>query len=324
MNDALLIEQAKKVLTIESDAIKSLIDRIDSSFVCAVNLLNSCQGRVVVTGMGKSGLIGKKIAATLASTGTPSMFLHPAEGSHGDLGMVTKGDVVVALSTSGETSEIIKIIPILKRLGVKIVSMTGNTASVLAQSSDIVLDVSVKEEACPLGIAPTASTTSTLAMGDALAVALIHQKGFKKEDFAFFHPGGALGKRLLLTVSDIMHSGESLPRVETGTLMKDAVFEISSKRLGMTTVVDSEQNLKGVITDGDLRRGFEKWESEFFNLKASDVMTKNPKTISYEHMAVQALNLMEEYSITGLVVVEESGKVKGLVHLHDILKAGIV
>lgn len=324
MNDAFIIEQAKKVLTIESDAVKSLIDRIDSSFVRAVDLLNSCQGRVVVTGMGKSGLIGKKIAATLASTGTPSMFLHPAEGSHGDLGMVTKGDVVVALSTSGETSEIIKIIPILKRLGVKIVAMTGNKASVLAQSSDIVLDVSVREEACPLGIAPTASTTSTLAMGDALAVALIHQKGFKKEDFAFFHPGGALGKRLLLTVSDIMHSGESLPRVETGTLMKDAVFEISSKRLGMTTVVDSEQNLKGVITDGDLRRGFEKWESKFFNLKASDVMTKNPKTISYEHMAVQALNLMEEYSITGLVVVDKSDKVKGLVHLHDILKAGIV
>jgi arabinose-5-phosphate isomerase len=324
MDDKLIIEQAKKVLTIEANAVETLIDRIDDSFVRAVEVINSCQGRVVVTGMGKSGLIGKKISATLASTGTPSLFLHPAEGSHGDLGMVARGDVVIALSASGETNEIISIIPILKRLGVTIIALTGNKSSVLAQSSDVILDISVKEEACPLGIAPTASTTATLAMGDALAVALINKKGFKKEDFAFFHPGGTLGKRLLLTVSNLMLTGDAVPVVDNDVVMKEAIIEISSKRLGMTTVIDSSQILKGVITDGDLRRGLEKWGAEFFLLRASEVMTKNPKTVSSDCMAVQALNTMEKYSITSLVIIKEDNKVVGVVHLHDILKAGIV
>jgi arabinose-5-phosphate isomerase len=324
MDDKLIIEQAKKVLTIEANAVETLIDRIDDSFVRAVEVINSCQGRVVVTGMGKSGLIGKKISATLASTGTPSLFLHPAEGSHGDLGMVARGDVVIALSASGETNEIISIIPILKRLGVTIIALTGNKSSVLAQSSDVILDISVKEEACPLGIAPTASTTATLAMGDALAVALINKKGFKKEDFAFFHPGGTLGKRLLLTVSNLMLTGDAVPVVDSDVVMKEAIIEISSKRLGMTTVIDSSQILKGVITDGDLRRGLEKWGAEFFLLRASEVMTKNPKTVSSDCMAVQALNTMEKYSITSLVIIKEDNKVVGVVHLHDILKAGIV
>ena len=266
-------EQAKKVLRIEAEAITALIDRIDNNLVKALDIIYSCPGRVVVTGMGKSGLIGKKLAATLASTGTPAIFLHPAEGGHGDIGMVSKGDVVIAISNSGETDEIITILPVLKRLDIKLISFTGILNSTIAKISDVVLDVSVKEEACPMGLVPTASTTAALAMGDALAVALLSKRGFSEEDFAFFHPGGNLGRRLLLTAGELMHRGDSIPSVKEEITMKDAIMEISSKRLGITTVINESSQLLGIITDGDLRRGLEKWDEKFFSLKARDVMT---------------------------------------------------
>jgi arabinose-5-phosphate isomerase len=323
MDDNSYIAQAKQVLKIESAAVLSLVDRIDENFAKAVELIEICKGRVVVTGMGKSGLVGRKISATLASTGTPSIFLHPAEGSHGDLGMVTKGDVVIALSNSGETNEIISILPILKMLDVAIIAMTGNKQSMLALQSTVVLDVSVKEEACPLGIVPTASTTATLAMGDALAVALHTKRGFRKEDFAFFHPGGSLGRRLIFKVKDLMHAADEIPMVRKETLMKQVIVEISSKRLGMTTVVEPDLTLCGIITDGDLRRGFEKWGANYPNLKAEDVMSVNSKTMTENVMAVQALTTMEKHSITSIVIVNDKNIVQGVIHIHDILKAGI-
>jgi arabinose-5-phosphate isomerase len=319
-----IIQQAKNILKIEADAVRSLIDRIDDSFIQAVETLYSCQGKIVVTGMGKSGLIGKKIAATLASTGTPAFFLNPAEGGHGDIGVVSKGDVVLAISNSGETEELIRILPTLKRLEIKIIAMIGNIQSTLAKTSDIFLDVSVKEEACPMGLAPTASTTATLAMGDALAITLLNRKGFTEEDFAFFHPGGNLGRRLLLTVEDLMHMGSAVPSVNKDSLMKDAILEISSKRLGITAVTDGSFNLLGVITDGDLRRGLEKYGDKLFSLKAEDVMTHRPKTITCNMLAAKAVALMEKYSITVLMVTDEEDSIKGVLHLHDLLKAGIV
>ena len=319
-----LINQGKEVLRTEAEAINELMDRVGPDFIKALEIIESCKGRVVVTGMGKSGLIGKKIAATFASTGTPSMFLHPAEGSHGDLGMIMRGDVVIALSSSGETSELTSILTILKLLDVKLIALTGNITSTLAKAADVVLNVAVKNEACPLGIVPTASTTATLAMGDALAVALHTKRGFKKEDFAFFHPGGSLGRRLLSKVQDFMHSGQAIPIVEVTTPMKDVIIEISSKRLGVATVVDSDLKLVGVITDGDLRRGFEKWGNGYFHMKAEEVMSKGPKTTTKDTMAVQALSTMEQFSITSVVVVSSENKVEGIIHLHDILKAGIV
>jgi len=319
-----LIEEAKRVLMIESDAIKSLVERIGENFIKAVDIIHSCKGRIVVTGMGKSGIIGRKISATLASTGTPSLFLHPAEGGHGDIGMVTKGDVVIAVSNSGESEEIIKILPILKRLDIKLIALTGNPASTLGRSADVILDVSVKEEACRLGLVPTASTTAALAMGDALAITLLNKRGFKKEDFALFHPGGSLGKKLLIKVKDLMHAGETLPVVFLDRPMTKAVVEISSKRLGVTTVTDKDNRLLGIITDGDLRRGIEKWGKAFFDMKVEEVMTKNPKVIGEEELAVKALSIMEQYSITSLVVPDDNGKIKGIIHLHDILKQGIV
>jgi len=320
----IFIEQAKKVLRIEAEAISALIDRVDDNLLRALDIIYSCKGRVVVTGMGKSGLIGKKIAATLASTGTPALFLHPAEGGHGDIGMVTKGDVVIAISHSGETEEIIKILPSLKRLDIKLIALTGSPHSTLGRASDVVLDVSVKEEACPLGLVPTASTTASLAMGDALAVSLLLRRGFKEEDFAFFHPGGSLGKRLFIKVSDLMHTGDEIPLVTPDTLMTKAIMEISSKRLGVTIVADEEKKILGIITDGDLRRGIEKWGREFFDMKAGDVMTKNPKSIREEELATKALAVMENYSITSLIVPDNGGRAKGIIHLHDILKEGIV
>ncbi|RJQ46096.1 MAG: KpsF/GutQ family sugar-phosphate isomerase [Nitrospiraceae bacterium] len=319
-----IIKQAKRILKIESDAIKFLIDRIDDNFVRAIDIMYSCESKVVVTGMGKSGIIGKKIAATLASTGTPAFYLNPAEGSHGDVGVVSKGDVVLAISNSGETDEILRLLPTLKRLDIRIISMTGNSQSTLAKSSDVFLDVSVKEEACPMGLAPTASTTAALAMGDALAITLLSKKGFTEEDFAFFHPGGNLGKKLLLTVNDLMHTGSALPVVGADTLMKDAIIEMSSKRLGITAVSDSNFKLLGVITDGDLRRGLEKWDEKFFSLKAEDVMTYRPKTITHTTLAAKAVAVMEKYSITVLIVTDEENTIKGVIHLHDLLKAGIV
>jgi len=320
----LILEEAKKVIRIEAEALLALADAINGAFAEAVELILATRGRVVVTGMGKSGLIGQKIASTMASTGTPAFFLHPAEGIHGDLGMIMKGDVVIAISNSGETEEVIRILPVIKRLGASLVAMTGNPASTLARAGDIFLDISVKEEACPLGLAPTASTTATLAMGDALAVALLLQRGFRAEDFALFHPGGALGKKLILRVEDLMHSAEALPLVSLATPMREALFEITSKRFGVTGVVDEAGRLLGVITDGDLRRALEKGK-DIMHLAAADLMTRNPKRIGCTELAAKALQRMEEFSITSLFVFEEEGGEKpvGIIHLHDLLKAGI-
>lgn len=323
----MVIEQAKRVLRIESEAVARLIDRVDHNFERAVELILQSKGRVVVTGMGKSGLIGKKIAATLASTGTPALFLHPAEGAHGDLGMVTRGDTVIAISNSGETEEITRMLPALKRLNITLIALTGNKDSTLAKNSDVVIDVGVDEEACPLGLAPTASTTATLAMGDAIAVALLDKRGFKEEDFACFHPGGTLGKRLLLRVEDLMHTGDAVPRVTEETLIKDAIYEISSKKMGITAVVDKDGLITGVISDGDLRRWMEKTEKTGENLlqkKAGEIMTKNPKVIGRNALAAEAVAVMERYSITCLIVSEQDMRPEGVIHLHDLLKAGVV
>ena len=321
------IEQARRVLRIEAEAINRLIDRVDASFEKAVDMIISSRGRVVVTGMGKSGHIGNKIAATLASTGTPAMFLHPAEGIHGDLGMVMRGDVVIAISNSGETEELNRMLPSLKRIGIRIIALTGNPDSTLGRNSDVVINVGVKEEACPLGLAPTASTTATLAMGDALAVVLLDRRGFKEEDFACYHPGGSLGKRLLLRVRDIMHSGDAVPKVTEGTVIKDAIYEISSKKMGITSVVDGSGKLLGVVSDGDLRRWMELTEKSGENLlakKAGDIMTRNPKVISAEALAAEAVAIMEGSSITCLLIIDREGRPEGVVHLHDLLKAGVV
>jgi arabinose-5-phosphate isomerase len=318
------LKRGRQVLEIEANAILALIDRLDQRFEQAVTLLDRCQGRVVVTGMGKSGIIGRKIAATLASIGVPSVFLHPAEGIHGDLGMVSRGDLVIALSNSGETEEILKILPAIKRLGVPMISLTGNVESMLAKNSDVVLDVSVKEEACPLDLAPTASTTATLALGDALAMALLEHKGVKPEDFARYHPGGALGKRLLLTVEEVMHGDKAIPTVSPTAPLRDVIVEISSKKLGVTTIVDDSGRLRGVITDGDLRRLLGKGGDDLLDRPAEAVMSPHPKVISRTALAAEAVGLMERHSITVLIVTNAEQRVEGVVHLHDLLKAGVV
>lgn len=319
-----IIDIAKRVLKIEADAVAALAGKLNSDFEKAVEIIFNSKGRVVVTGMGKSGLVGKKIAATLASTGTPAFFLHPAEASHGDLGMVTSDDVIIAISNSGETEELIGLIPFLKRFNVSVISMAGNPDSTLSKAADVTLDISIKEEACPMGVVPTASTTATMAMGDALAVVLLTKRGFKEEDFASFHPGGSLGKKLFITVKDLMHSGDALPIVSPDAPMIKATVEISSKRLGVSIVADADNKILGIVTDGDLRRGIEKWGKEFFDMKTGDVMTKNPKTISEDSLAVKALAIMEQYSITSIAVPDNEGRAKGIIHLHDILKQGIV
>lgn len=320
----MILEEARRVIRTEAEALQVMAERIDHSFERAVHMILACPGRVVVTGMGKSGLIGQKIASTMASTGTPALFLHPAEGIHGDLGMIMKGDVVVAISNSGETEELLRILPVIKRLGAQLIGMSGKPASTLARGSDVYLDVSVREEACPLGLAPTASTTATLAMGDALAVALLVQRGFRAEDFALFHPGGALGKKLFLRVEDLMHSADDLPLVAEETPMKDVLFEISSKRLGVTGVTGSGGELCGVITDGDLRRALEAGR-DIFEKRALDIMKRNPRRIRRQELAAAALRVMEQYSITSLFAFEDdrSPTPCGIVHLHDILRAGI-
>ncbi len=320
----MIIEEAKKVIRIEAEALSQLADSIDGEFESAISLILRSKGRVVVTGMGKSGLIGQKIASTMASTGTPAFFLHPAEAIHGDLGMIIKGDVVIAISNSGETDEVIRILPIVERIGASLIAMTGNPNSTLAKCGDVFLNVAVSEEACPLGLAPTASTTATLAMGDALAVALLIQRGFRAEDFALFHPGGSLGKKLLLKVKDMMHSGENLPLVKGELPMREAIFEITSKKMGCTGVVDGNGALIGVVTDGDLRRALERGV-DFMERPAADLMTVSPKRILAEDLAAKALQRMEEYSITSLFVFEsaDSALPVGIVHLHDLLKAGI-
>jgi len=318
-----ILEIAKKVLRTEADAITGLIERLNSGFQDAVYAIYESTGKVIVTGMGKSGLIGKKIAATLASTGTPAFFMHPAEASHGDLGMVSSEDVVIAISNSGETDELLDLIPFLKRFNVKLIAMTGEANSTLARAADVNLDVTVKEEACPLGIVPTASTTASLAMGDAIAVALLTKRGFREEDFAFFHPRGSLGKKLFIKVRDLMHTGEALPLITPDESMTGAVMEISSKRLGIAIVADKDKKTSGIITDGDVRRGIERWGKALFDMKAHEVMSKNPKTIKAEDLAAKALSLMEKHSITVLVVPDDNGRPEGIIHLHDILKKGI-
>ncbi|HZV80995.1 MAG TPA: KpsF/GutQ family sugar-phosphate isomerase [Geobacteraceae bacterium] len=320
----MIIEEAKKVIRIEAEALNKLAESINGEFERAVSLILQSKGRVIVSGMGKSGLIGQKIASTMASTGTPSFFLHPAEAIHGDLGMIIKGDVVIAISNSGETEEVIRILPIVERIGASLVAVTGNPNSTLARSGDVFLNVAVAEEACPLGLAPTASTTATLAMGDALAVALLIERGFKAEDFALFHPGGSLGKKLLLKVSDMMHSGENLPLVRGDIPMREALFEITSKKLGCTGVVDENGALIGVVTDGDLRRALERG-IDFMGRPAAELMTRSPKRILAGDLAAKALQRMEEHSITSLFVFEnkDSDLPVGIVHLHDLLKAGI-
>ncbi|GFO68989.1 arabinose-5-phosphate isomerase [Geomonas limicola] len=320
----MILAEAKRVIEVEAEALKNLAASINGEFERAVQMILNASGRVVVTGMGKSGLIGQKIASTMASTGTPAFFLHPAEGIHGDLGMIMRGDVVIAISNSGETDEVVRILPIIKRLGASLIAVAGNPNSSLAKSGDVFLDISVKEEACPLGLAPTASTTVTLAMGDALAVALLVQRGFKAEDFAMFHPGGTLGRRLLLKVEDIMHTGDSLPLVGSETLMGEALFTITSKGLGITGVTDADGALIGVITDGDLRRALGRG-LDIINLPASALMAGKPKRISRDELAARALQQMEQYSITSLFVFDgaDTAKPVGIVHLHDLLKAGI-
>lgn len=323
MNSAKLLRRAADVLRNESAGILSLIDRLDDNFVRAVELIQRCTGKVVVTGVGKSGHICAKIAATLASTGTPSFFLHSGEALHGDLGMVMKGDVILAVSNSGETDEILKLLPHFKFHKLKLIVITGNPESTLARAGEVVLNVRINEEACPLGLAPTTSTTAALAIGDALAVVLLEQKGFKPDDFAVRHPGGILGRRLMLRVEDIMYHDEQLPLVQEQTLVRDALFEITSKRLGVTGVADSKGKLVGVITDGDLRRGLES-KGQILELKAKDIMTRNPKTIAAETLATQAMSVMERFSITALFVLENgSKKPLGVIHLHDLVKAGI-
>lgn len=321
----MIIEEAKRVIRIEAEALRNLADSIDNTFTEAVRMILSSKGRVIVTGMGKSGLVGQKIASTMASTGTPAFFLHPAEALHGDLGMIIKGDVVIAISNSGETEEVLRILPIVRRIGAGLISMTGRQGSTLAKSGDVHLNIAIKEEACPLGLAPTASTTATLAMGDALAVALLVERGFKAEDFALFHPGGALGKKLLLTVSDLMHCNDALPMVAADTLMRTAIYEITSKKLGCTGVAAADGSLAGVITDGDLRRALEKG-IEFLDRPAAELMHCHPKRILASDLAARALQQMELYAITTLFVFadDRSQKPVGIVHLHDLLKAGIV
>ena len=319
----MIADRGRRVLRIEAEAILALIPKLDERFDRAVGILRDCRGRVALTGMGKSGSVAQKIASTLASTGTPAFFLHPAEGGHGDLGMLVRGDVIVAVSNSGETDELIELLPAIKRLGLKLIVLVGDPSSTLARQSDVAIDVSVPEEACPMGLAPTASTTAALAMGDALAVALLEERGFTEEDFAMLHPAGSLGRRLLWRVLDLMHVGEQLPIVPQEALMRDAVAEISRKKFGMTAVVDGAGRLTGIITDGDLRRALQKG-MELLQCPVKECMTANPKTVDREALAAKALEVMERHAITSLLIVDLEGRPEGVIHLHDLLKAGVV
>jgi arabinose-5-phosphate isomerase len=313
----------KRTINMERDAVDALASRIDESFHRACELIRQCKGKVIVTGMGKSGHIGNKIAATLASTGTPAFFVHPGEASHGDLGMISKEDVVIAISNSGNSAEVTALIPLLKRLQIPLISMAGNSDSILAKAAEVNLDISVTCEACPLDLAPTSSTTVTLVMGDALAVALLEAKGFTAEDFAFSHPGGTLGKRLLLKVIDIMHSGDNIPSVHAGTSLSQALLEMTQKGLGMTTVIDTDGALLGIFTDGDLRRAIDSG-SDIRSININDVMNTSPSTIQHNILAAEALGTMETKAITALVMTDEQQRPIGVVHLHDLLRAGIL
>ena len=321
-----MFERAKEALQIEADSILELIPRVDEHFGAALEMILHCPGRIIVTGMGKSGIIGRKIAATLASTGTPSFFLHPAEAIHGDLGMVTQGDVILAISNSGETGEVLHILPSIRRIGARIIAMVGKPESTLAKNADIVLDVGVKKEACPLGLAPTSSTTATLAFGDALAMELLSARHFTENQFAIYHPGGSLGRKLLLTVGDIMHKGDENPLVPSDMTVKDALFVITDKGLGAVSVVDGKGRLEGLLTDGDIRRGFAR-SLDSLNKPVSEFMTKSPKTITARKLAAEALHLMESnkpHPITVLPVVDEEKRVVGLLHMTDLVHQGVV
>jgi arabinose-5-phosphate isomerase len=318
-----LLTEARRILIHEARAIENAAALLGDEFLKAVATISQRKSCLIVSGMGKSGLIARKIAATLASTGTPAFFLHPAEGIHGDIGMVRRGDVVIALSNSGETEEIVRLMPVFQRMGLPVIALTGDAESTLSRYADVTLDVGVREEACPLGLAPTASTTAALAMGDALAVVLFEEKGFSEEDFAMLHPGGALGRRLQ-TISDLMHTGDEIPLVSPDTPLKDALFTISAKRLGVTGVVDGDGRLVGIITDGDIRRATSAGV-DLFNTTAGAVMTPSPKGIASTELAAAALRRMEEYSITSLFVFDprDPNRPVGIVHVHDLLKAGV-
>ncbi|MBW4051899.1 MAG: KpsF/GutQ family sugar-phosphate isomerase [Proteobacteria bacterium] len=318
-----LLAAARRALAIEARAVEALLARIDGSFAAACQVCLQCQGRVVVTGMGKSGHVARKIAATLASTGTPAFFLHPAEASHGDLGMITRTDAVLALSNSGETPEVVFLLPHLKRLAVPLIVMAGKTDSTLGRAATVALDVSVPEEACPLNLTPTASTTASLAMGDALAVAVLEARGFTKQDFARSHPGGSLGRQLLLHVEQIMRTGEALPRVGPGTRLGEGLLEMTRKGLGMTVIVDDRGRLLGVFTDGDLRRALDR-QTDIHTATMSEVMTSPCKTISPQELAAEAVHLMEVHRITALPVADEQGRLVGALNVHDLLRAGVV
>ncbi|RFA37870.1 D-arabinose 5-phosphate isomerase [Alkalilimnicola ehrlichii] len=323
VTDGRLRELALAVLATEADAVESLKERIDETFTKACRYMLACEGRVVVTGMGKSGHIGNKVAATLASTGTPAFFVHPGEASHGDLGMITPQDVVLALSNSGETEEMITILPLIKRLNVPLIALTGNPDSTLAKAANAHINVKVPKEACPLGLAPTSSTTAALAMGDALAVSLLEARGFTAEDFARSHPGGRLGRRLLLLIDDLMHTGERVPQVTPETALADALMEMSRKGLGMTAVVDQKQRLLGVFTDGDLRRALDR-NVDVHRTKVRDVMTERCKTVHPQQLAAEALAVMDEHKINALLVIDDNEQLVGALNMHDLLRAGVV
>ena len=319
-----LLRSAREVIDIEARAIGGLAGRLDGAFLRACELMMACAGRVVVTGMGKSGHVGNKIAATLASTGTPAFFVHPGEASHGDLGMITPKDVVLALSNSGETDELLTILPLIKRQGVPLIGLSGNPNSTLARLSDVHLDASVPAEACPLGLAPTASTTAALVMGDALAIALLEARGFTAEDFARSHPAGSLGRRLLLHIADVMHTGDQIPRVGPQAMLSDALVEMTRKGLGMTAVVDPAMTLLGVFTDGDLRRMLDDAQIDLRTTPVADVMTPRAKTIASDKLAVEAARMMEDHKIHALLVVDGEQRVVGALNIHDLLRAGVV
>lgn len=318
-----VIEIARRVVDVEARAVSQLAGQIDSEFVKAVDLLMNCQGRVVIIGMGKSGHIARKIAATMASTGTPAFFVHPGEAAHGDLGMITQHDVLLLLSYSGESDEVLILLPALKRKNVPIVAMTGNPQSTLAREADVHLNSGVAEEACPLGLAPTSSTTAALVLGDALAVSLLDLRGFSPEDFAVSHPAGRLGRRLLVKVRDVMHAGQSLPKVPTGISLKDALLEMSAKGLGMTAIVGQNDSLLGLFTDGDLRRALDK-NVDLLSARVDDVMSLKPKTISEERLAADAVQILEQNRINGLLVVDADGVLVGALNMHDLMRAGVV
>ncbi len=317
------IKRAREVLRLEADGISNLIPRIDRNFIKAANLLNDCERMIIVTGMGKPGIIAQKISATLASLGISSLFLHPADAIHGDLGRVVKDDVVVVLSKSGQTEEILKLLSTIKKIGARLITLTGNIKSELAQNSDVVLDVSVKKEACPLGLAPTVSTTAMLAMGDALAMVLVDMKGLKKEDFAFYHPGGSLGKKLLLKVEDIMRKGRQNPVVKKDAVIKDVLLVITGSKAGSALVVDAKGKLAGIFTDGDLRRHLES-DADLTSKRVSEVMTKNPIAIKKGRLAQEALSILRQKKIDEVPVVDEKGRPAGLIDVQDLLKAGLV